>query len=276
MVRGVIGALLTVLVLTGPGWGQSGPRWHWQKGQVLVYRFEQNTQAADVISNARVETSTRLQLTKRWEILDLDGQGVATLQLKLQALKMETTTPSGEVLVFDSTNPEKSTEGLRERLAAFVGPVLAVLRVDARGQVVEVKQSNFGPASKYQNELPFAGVLPASLSQQDQSWDHDYQITLDPPQGTGEQFAAVRHFRLKSADATTMTVALTTELKQKPSLPADQVPLLQLIPEGEWVFDHKNGRLIRAQFQIDRTLENHRGEGSSHHFRSQTAEQLIE
>jgi hypothetical protein len=278
-------ALLTALVLTGtprahgqPPGGEYAPPigWHWQKGQVLVYRFEQNTQAADMINNNKVETSTKLQLTKRWEVLEVDATRTATLQLKLLALKMETTTPGGDVLVYDSTNVANSTEGLRERLSPFIGPVLAVLRVNDRGQVVEVKESKFGPASKYENELPFVGVLPVFLPREGQTWDRQYKVTLDPPQGTGEQFPAVQHNRLKSTTGSTLTIGLTTELKQEPTIAADRVPLLQLMPEGEWVFDTQKGRLISARLKIDRTLDNHRGEGSSHQFRSQTTEQLVE
>jgi len=284
MVRGIVVSLLTALALTGPSrvhaqaptGGQSVPRWHWQKGQVLVYRSEQNTQAADVINNNKTETSTKLQLTKRWEVLDVDGQGVAVLQLKLLALKMETITPTGEVLLYDSANVSKSTEGLRDKMNWFVGPVLAVLRVDGRGRVVEVKESNFGPASKYENELPFVGLLPETMPRQEQSWERPYKITLAPPQGTGEQFAAVQKYRIKSRTGEVITISLNTDLKTQPTIAADRVPLLQLVPEGEWVFDCKTGRLMSAQVKIDRTLENHQGEGSSHHFRSLTTEQLVE
>ncbi len=166
------------------------------------------------------ETSNKLQLLKRWEVLDVDARGVATLQLKLLALKMETTTPGGDVLVFDSTNLANSTEGLREKLNWYVGPVLAVLCVDGRGRVVEVKESNFGPASKYDNELPFAGVLPENMPRPDQSWDRPYKVTLAPPQGTGEQFAAVQKYRLKNSTPETLTMSLTTESRRnRPSWP---------------------------------------------------------
>ncbi len=284
MVRILVVSMLTALVLTGlprahaqssPG-GTSAPRWHWQKGEVLVYRSEQKTHVADTISNNTSETSTKLQLTKRWEVLEVNDQGVAVLQLKLLALKMETKTPGGEMVFFDSANVSKSTEGLRDKLNWFVGPVLAVLRVDGRGRVVEVKESNFGPASKYENELPFVGLLPETMPRQEQAWERHYKVTLAPPQGTGEQFAAVQRYRIKSGEGEAITIILNTELKTQPTILADRVPLLQVVPEGEWVFDCKNGRLLSAQLKIDRTLENHQGEGSSHHFRSTTVEQLVE
>jgi len=268
--------LVAAFVSTSPAWAQNVPHWRWQKGQQLTYKSEQITQAADVLKDNSIETSTRLNVTKRWDVLDVDAQGTATVQLKLLALKIETTTPGGEVLQFDSTNPEKSTPQLRQSLASFVGPTLAVLRLDGRGRVIEVKESQFGPASKYENELPFVGWLPERMPRPDHTWERAYRITLAPPQGTGEQFAALQCYRLTNFTAETMTVRLTTELKTQPAAQADRVPLLQLLPEGEFVFDHKAGRLLSATLKIDKTLQNHRGEGSSHHFKSVTREVLVE
>ena len=262
--------------MTGSTQAQNAPRWRWQKGQSLVYKSEQATQATDVFSNNRIETSSQLHLTKRWDVSEVDALGVATVHLKLLALKLETKTPEGEVLQFDSANPEKSTPVLRDKLSVYVGRTLAVLRVDGRGQVIEVKDSQFGPASKYENELPFAGILPDKMPQVDSTWQRDYRITLAPPQGTGEQYVAQQHYRLKSATADTMTVQVTTELKTQPDALADRVPLLQLVPEGEFVFDTKAGRLLSANFTIDKTLQNHRGQGSSHRFQSVSKETLVE
>src|SRR5208337_1131026 len=104
MVRGIM-VLVVAFVSTSPAWAQNVPRWHWQKGQQLIYKSEQVTQASDVLNNSAIETSTRLNVTKRWDVLDVDAEGSATVQLKLLALKIETTTPGGEVLQFDSTNP---------------------------------------------------------------------------------------------------------------------------------------------------------------------------
>jgi hypothetical protein len=245
----------------------------WQAGQVLVYRAEQSTQAAEVVADTQVESKTRLVSTKRWQVLGVDPSGVATLQLSLQALLLETTTPAGEVLRYDSANPDKSTPQMRDQLSRYVGQPLAVLRVDGRGQVVEVKESKFGPPSRFENELPFVGLLPADGPRAGQAWDRPYQITLEPPQGTGEKFAAVQHYACKSVANNLATVALTTEVKAPPAAPVDNVPLLQFQPEGEVVFDLQAGRLQSAALHVEKELKGHQGEGSSYRFRCTYAEQ---
>src|SRR5207249_4975021 len=106
------------------------------------------------------ETRTKLNLTKRWQVLDVDAAGVATLQLALASLRLETTTPSGGVLLFDSQDADKSDPHMREQLGRFVGQPLALLRMDSQGKVVEVKESKHGPASRFETEPPFVLVFP--------------------------------------------------------------------------------------------------------------------
>ena len=86
---------------------------HWQAGQTLTYRVEQATLASDTTGDGKVESRTRLNLLKRWQVLSVDAAGVATLQLSLASLRLETTTPGGDKLVFDSIEPEKGTPELR-------------------------------------------------------------------------------------------------------------------------------------------------------------------
>src|SRR5581483_4551582 len=127
-------------------------RFRWQTGQVLTYRVEQNTQAAETVGSDKVETKTKLTLVKRWQVQAVDANGVATLQLSLAALRIETTPPNGEA-------------------------PLSVLRIDPRGRVVEVKESKFGPASRYENEPPFVLTLPEGALQPGQKWERAYKMT---------------------------------------------------------------------------------------------------
>src|SRR5262245_38927670 len=106
-----------------PAW-----RFRWQAGQVLTYRGEQQTQAVEILNGTRTETKTKTDFVKRWRVLSVDAAGVATLQHSLAALRIETTTPSGETLQFDSDHPDKSSPPLREQLTKYIGVPLATLR----------------------------------------------------------------------------------------------------------------------------------------------------
>ena len=267
-------AVLAGLVLAAAAPAQSGAwQFRWQPGQVLTYRAEQTMAITETTSTGKVEVRDRLTLTKRWQVLDVDAAGVATLQLSLAALRREATTPGGDVLFFDSANPDKSDPQLREQMTQYVGTPLAVLRLDGKGRVVEVKESRFGPASKYETELPFRITLPDGAPQAGQAWERTYKITLDPPQGTGEKYDAVQKCACKALAGAAATIGVSAVVKTLPESPGEQAPLLQAQPEGEVVFDVQAGRLDSVSLHVDKELKNHQGEGSSYHFQSTYNEQ---
>jgi hypothetical protein len=246
----------------------------WETGQLLTYRVEHTTSAAETVSGTKNETKTKLNLTKRWYVAAVDPAGVATIQLSLAALRLETTTPSGGVLLFDSSDPEKSDPQMSGQLKKYVGDVLATLRVDGQGKVIEVKESKHGPASRFESEPPFVLVFPNAAPQEGMSWSRFYKITIEPPQGTGEKYDAVQECICKSVAQGSATFALTTTLKTQPESVLDRVPLLQLQPEGEVTFDVQSGRLQSAILRVDKELTGHQGEGSSYHFVSTYKEEI--
>ncbi len=253
------------------------PAWQfrWQAGQVLTYRVEQQTRAAEVVGNGKTETTTKMSLVKRWQVHDVDAGGVATLRHSLASLRLETTLPSGEKLLFDSANPDKSDPQMREQLSRFVGVPLATLRVDGLGRVVEVKESKFGPASRFEAEPPFVVVLPGAEVKAGQAWQRDYHVTQEPPAGTGEKYPAVQKYDWQRLQVEGATIGVTTELKALPEALADRVPLLQVQPEGEAVFDLVNGRLHSARLRVQKELKGHQGEGSSYRFESTYTEEYV-
>jgi hypothetical protein len=250
-------------------------RFRWQAGQVLAYRAEQTMTVTEVSGGNTVESKTKLNLAKRWQVMSIDAKGVATLQLSLTALRLETTTPSKETLVFDSASPDKSDPEMKQQLSRFVGQPLAVLRLDTQGRVVEVKESRFGPATRFEHELPFTVVLPDVAATAGQVWDRSYKVTLEPPAGTGEKYDALQRCTCKAVAGPTATLGVAVTLKSLPMALADQTPLLQFQPEGEVVIDTQTGILRSVNLKVDRELKGYQGEGSSYHFQSTYVEEYI-
>ncbi len=262
------GIALLASAALAPAQPAPGPL-HWQAGQVLTYRVEQVAYTADTVPDGKAESRTKLNLIKRWQVVSVDAAGVATLQLSLAAIRYESTMPSGDALLFDSIEPEKSTPDLRAQFGGYLGKALALVRVDGRGRVVEVKESKFGPASRFENELPFVGVLPADGPKPGQEWQRDYKITLEP-----DKYDAVQKYVCKSVADGVAVTAVTTSLKTPPP-PAEQAALLDLQPEGEIVWDLKAGRLRSASLKIDKEVKGHQGEGSSYRLQATFMEEYI-
>jgi hypothetical protein len=274
MVRGCFLALFAGLVLASAASAQAG-RFAWKAGQILVYRIEQVTSESEVDEGNKAETGSKLNTVKCWKILDVDAAGTATLQLWINSLRYERTAPGGEVLVFDSAEPDKSTPAMREQMASFVGQTLAVLRIDNKGKVVEVKQCKKGSASQYESSPPFAVVLPEEGLRAGQTWERTYAITVEPPLGAGEKYDASQKYDCKAIEGGTASISLTTTPKTLPMALGDQIPLLDKQVEGEVVFDTEAGLLRSVRLHVDKELKNHKGEGSSFRFQSTYTEQQV-
>lgn len=268
---------LTVLALVVFGVPvQAQPaRWqfHWRKGQNFIYKAEHVTNVAETTDGSKIETVSHINLVKRWHVSEVDAKGIATLHLSLESMRNEQTRPNGEVLLFDSERLDKSTPELREQMAKYVGPTLAVIRIDSQGHIKEVKQ---GSATRYEAEPPFVVLLPSIEAREGQAWLRNYSVTLDPPHGAGEKFEAAQKYACRKVENGKATLNLTTEIKGLPESARDRVPLLQKMTEGSVVFDLTAGRLDTVRLQIDRTVENHQGQGSSYRFQSTFTEQLVE
>jgi hypothetical protein len=265
-------SLITVLtlLLMGSGASAQGPgaeRLSFKAGEVLLYHVEHSTTNFDKQGDAESASKTLLKVTKRWDVVSVDTAGIATLKLSLVAMLHERTTPSGEVLRYDSANPDKSTPQMKEAMARYLNTPLATIRVDPYGRVVEVKDAKTG-ASSFENELPFLALLPGVLPAAGQSWERAYKITLAPPLGTGEKYDAIQRYTCKSVAGDQMTLTLTTDLKSPPKAAADAIPLWQFLPQGEVTFDLKAGRLYSAKLTIEKELKDHQGEGSATKFQS--------
>jgi hypothetical protein len=275
MRRAATAAIIVVVALTSSAPAQA-PQFRWAPGQVLTYRVAQATTATETVGEQNHVTSTRLDLVKQWRVGSVDASGVATLSMSIARLRMETKTPAGETMLFDSADPAKSTPALCDEMAKFVNVPLTVVRLDSRGQLAEVKESKFGPASRLEWDLPFKIVLPTGPMIPGQAWDRKFTIKLDPPQGTGETYQAVQTLTCKGVAGSAATVGVTTTIANPPEAAADQIPLAPLQPTGDVVFDLASGRLKSVRFQIQKEVAGFQGEGSKYTFASTYSEELAE
>lgn len=262
-----------VLVMAASGLAQNSEwRFRWQKGQVLPYNVEHVTKVKETVGGKQVESTSKLRLVKRWQVTEVDANGVGTLQLSLVSMRHEQTRPNGEVLLFDSENPDKSTPELREQMKKYLGTALAQIRVDSQGRVLEASKD---AGNKYDSEPPFVVLLPGKAPGPGQGWKRTYQVKLDPPHGAGEKYDASQTYQCSKVENNQATIRFITEFAALPDNINERMPLLQRQPDGVAIFDLESGRLLRALLQTDRTVPNHRGEGSSYHFTSTYDERFV-
>lgn len=271
--------LIAGLCCSASAFADTPMRFRWQTGQVLNYQVQQTTTATETAPDDKNErlttttTTTKLTCVKRWQVLSVDAEGIATLQLSLTSLKVETTKPNGETVTLDSSKLDPNHPDQKE-MASFLSQPVAVLRVNALGQVVEVKESKFGPASRFQADLPFKLVLPEMAVAQGKQWEREYDIKLEPPQGTGETFPAKQVYAHKGETNQLILIGLTSTLKN-PVEGSELIPLLPFLMEGELYFHAETGRYYAARLKSVREIVQHQGEGTKYVFQTVYVEDAI-
>jgi len=252
-------------------------RFKFTAGQNLTYTVVQTTKATETLIDEKTskpvdqENLTKHTVVRRWKVADVDDKGIATLQMTILSLKWERTLPDGKLDAFDSSKPDDLN---KTEMAKLIGPVLAVLRVDATGKVVEVKQGGQGSPNRFLIELPFKIVLPESGPKEGQTWDRAFTIKLDPPHGTGETYEATQKYTAKAPVNSFTTIGLSTTIKELPSTVADQIPLLPMMLEGDVYFQESTGKYYAARLKLKKELLNHAGEGTKYVFESVYIEDL--
>jgi hypothetical protein len=267
----------SLVVLVAGAVHADAPRFQFRKGETLTYHLVQTTRINETVLDDKTnkpnetETTTTVDVVRKWKVTDVDDKGIATLEMTIASMRFARKAGAEED-VFDSSKPDDLN---KNEMAKHVGPVLAVLRVDSLGRLVEVKESKIGDAARFATDLPFKLILPAKEPKPGDSWERAYTIQLDPPLGTGEKYAAIQKYTVLEPTKGLLTVALATNVKDMPADGVDQVPLLPMLSEGTLYFHADTGRYFAARLKIQKDVKNYLGEGSLYKFVSTYVEDLV-
>jgi hypothetical protein len=266
---------IAALALLGQAFGEDAVRFRFRPGESWQYRVQQTTRVTQTFQGETNLLESSTELVKRWEVKEVLPDGSAWLQLSIPELKLKQKLPSGQSIVYDSTQPQQSHAALREQMEQFVGKPTVQLKVDSRGQVLETKPLLPIPGIGTGSEPPFGIVLPESALQAGQRWQRSFQIVLEPPLGTGQKYDAEQHYEVRTLAAEQAEITFVTQLKNPPTDPAEKIPLLQKITRGVAVLDRMTGRVTLLRVQAGGTVEGLEGApDSKYEFFSEYVERL--
>jgi hypothetical protein len=201
----------------------------------------------------------------------VDAGGVATLEMTITEMKNVFRRTDGTTLERDSANPEHAKE-----MAAYLNVPVVVVRVDPRGQIVEVKETKAGSAERLNAELPFRMTLPDAAPAIGQSWERGFTLKLDPPHGTGERYEFLQKFTSAALTDGLMSASVETTLKSPPKALAERVPLVPMLWAGNVYFNTRAGKYQAARLKVKAELPDYQGEGTKFEFESVYNEDVLE
>lgn len=267
--------VIGLLMLESDSWAADPPTFPLQKGQELHFKVVQSTLTRETTLDDKTgkpmeqEHTTKANVSRRWTVTEVDDKGVATMEMTITAMRWEQKLPNGEMDVFDSAKPDDLN---KNEMAKLIGSVQAIVRIDPRGQLVEVKKGNAG---RFAADLPFKIVHPEKEVAEGGTWERTFKIKLDPPQGTGETYDAIQKYTAKPAVNGYYVVGIQTTVKDMPKEAADQIPLLPILTEGDVYLHPKTGEYRAARFQWKKELANHAGEGTKYFYESTYSENFV-
>ena len=246
-----------------------------QPGDTLKYRVLHTTQiketTIDEESKKPIEVvkSSKMQMIKAWTVKLIDSKGLITLDLTIHRMRLEQTQPDGKTDLFDSDQPDELN---KETIAQTVGPVLATIKINDRGDVVEVIKSP-GPKHRTLAELPFKVMFPEAAVN---DWQRTCTIQLDPPQGLGDRHASLQSFSLNGQRKEgTAVVGLKTTLKETPADASELTHLIPFLWEGSIQVLPSNGHVVEMNLKIGKEIKNHQGNGSTYHYEASYQEEMM-
>lgn len=255
----------------------AAPRFKWEAGKVMTYRVVQQTLVRETTLDEKGEkpmtgeSRTNLTLVRKWTVKDVDKAGVATLEMSISEMKNHIKQSDGSETITDSAKPDDA-----RLMAAFLNQPIVTVRMDARGQLIEVKEAKGGAASRLHAELPFRVVLPEAAAPANAAWERPFAIKLDPPHGTGENRDFVQKYTSKGEKDGLFIVGVDTALKTEPKSVAERVPLAPMLWTGDVYFNVAAGKYHAARLRARAELANHQGEGTKFVYESSYAEDCID
>lgn len=277
LVRLGLAGLLLAAVL--PRLGAADPvelRWQFKKGQVFKYLLKHHEVRTIEVGDQKFETTTDNEYDWQWTVTEIDEKGTASLELKLQGLRVTSNGKDYEYR-YDSGRANEATEELQKNTLHYHDQLRFAnyrLRLKVDGRVAEVygldkvqEETTAGTpvamlSGYHLRDDSFAwflqllvGALPEKPVAEGAKWklpapaklkglgnlNGQLEFSLDKPSAVGD--SPCQQVRLGGA--------CTLELDMKAADSALQGTLKTNKVEGTVLFDSKSGMVRKGEAQID-------------------------
>ncbi len=275
-VRVLAAFLLAAVALPLGAAEKVGLRWQFKQGEKLGYLLKHKEVRTVPIGDTTFETTTNTEYEWQWIVTDLDEKGMATLEMKLTALRLNTTGKDFE-FQYDSAKANNPDDEYKKRLINYYDQLRLAkyhLRLEPRGRLVEVRgfdrllsevDVSGGIADFHAlnlHDASFAwylqqclGVLPEKAIEKGKSWQEKVETRLKDIGELRGQLEFTPGDELKVGDHRCRQLRFTGEekldLRMKWGNGELSGPLKIHKIEGQTCFDSEAGIVRRGQAKID-------------------------
>ena len=274
----VFAILAAVIVFAQPSFAEEPVKLRFAFGanQTLTYRIVQTTTVNEIQLDENtkkplaIATSTKLTITKKWIVKEVDPNGAATLEMTMTALKQETNQTVGTekpvVNTLDSSLPADA------KAMTFLNKPILTAKIDPLGKLLDVKSEMPGAADRLEADLPFKVQFVADAVAVNATWERSFELKLPPPLGTGEKFLATQKATYRGLKDGLAVIGVVTALKKPLAEKALLPGVAPMLWEGDVFVDAKTGTYRGAKLSVKQEVANHAGEGTKFAYASEYEE----
>src|SRR5262245_57793058 len=113
-------------------------------GQVLRYDGSQVINVESTVSGTKQNFTSNTSSRREWKVLEVDGNGNATLAMTIAYIRVEATTPDGKKVAFDTQQKDS-----QHPFASVVGRPIVQVKLSPSGQVLGIQETESKAAGQF-------------------------------------------------------------------------------------------------------------------------------
>jgi hypothetical protein len=247
-------------------------RYRFDKGDTLSSRVEHRALAETTMNGETQSVETMTDSTRSWHVIDVDADGVATLEQSVEDVTMTSRQSDRGEVRWSSHGDAEPPPGY-ESVRASLNVPLVRLRVTPDGRVLDRRELRPCPAAANGDLVivPF----PEEPIIEGHTWTIPDEVVVEVPNGPRKAVRTRLRYRLESARDGIATIAIDTTVLTPLDDPRLEAHLLERIWDGTIRFDIQRGRMLSRHTSIDRRVVGFGGPQSSHRYKASLDEQMV-
>lgn len=276
--RPALCGLALLIFLSGVTLGAAEPetfllRYRFQKGETLRWNVRHTLTNKLSVSGQTETIETSSLSTKVWTVLDVDKDGSATFEYKVDDVDMQhlqiNFRQEREVDRYNSRKDELVPARFLN-LEGTIGVPLAHLTINARGEITKKKALRFYADANQENRI--AVPLPEKPVAVGDSWNVDMPLEIKKPNGLIEKkISARQQFTLESVKTGVARIRFETQVLTILT-PKEESQIIGRYTKGHLDLDMDAGRIIRQETTVERSVVGFQGVSDNMDYRARWSE----
>ena len=224
-------------------------RYRFNKGEELRWSVLHTLNMKNIIGGMEENIETRNRSVKIWKTLDVDADGAAIFEYRVEDLDMHKAQTGHHDVTYNSRRDAVIPPPFAN-LEGKIGVPLAQIRIDPQGRTSKK------PLREYHNALSENRIvipLPDEPVEIGASWPEPSQIDLPQPNQTVKKIRIRHEFLLENIHSGLATIKFAT-IPLTPLSPQEETQLFDHFTVGTMELDLDAGHFIRQQSTIDRLV----------------------